>query len=648
MAGFARNPVKHSAPLRGLTALAALALSASTALATPVVNSVVTGANAPTTVGNLTTVNQTAQKSIINWNSLNTSSAETLRFNMPNSGAISLNRVVSGVPTDFRGKLESRVAGQVREGQVWIINQAGVVFNNGARVDVGGLLVSTADITDANFLNPATPNTYSFDQPGLATATITVRDARITGKDAKDVSLAANRGYIAMFAPQINITDDSRLKTNVGDIALGAGNRQYEVTLNPGGDELIGFSVSDPATAASLASAISVSNNSLIDVSGPDVALGTRKGTITLTANDVNGVYDTLINLDSSKLNSSTNGGSIVITATGHSSDALININNTFLQATGKGQPGGQITLTAVNNDNVGTRPGNLIRIQNQSKLHVNGDTAGTITLNAQGYSTDELILITGQNQLHATGLTAPGLIQVDANGFTDGGTAPLLRISDQNSIQTFVDVTQVGGAINLNARRNGVFSNADIDINGYQLYDQNDVGQNNVIYPCPTINGVGCGSGNPGGGGTGGTGGGTGGAGFTAFNLAEIFEQETPLERYLMSERDENLASERGLIYQRPFEVTDAVSNLNLRLTSSGGAAPVNTGAAPSPTALGALAPAAGGEASAQELGELSPAAGGNAPIGGAAACANAYLDTEWNVPQAQRNCVAETQAEL
>ena len=101
----------------------------------------------------------------------------------------------------------------------------------------------------------------------------------------------------------------------------------------------------------------------------------------------------------------------------------------------------------------------------------------------------------------------------------------------------------------------------------------------------------------------------------------------------------------ERGLTYQRGFEINRNVSLDNLKLTG-GGAAPVNVGITPPANAgsasnLGALSPAAGGD-----LSQLSPSAGG-LPMQGSATCVNAYLDSEWNVPQDQRNCVVEQKAE-
>ncbi len=104
------------------------------------------------------------------------------------------------------------------------------------------------------------------------------------------------------------------------------------------------------------------------------------------------------------------------------------------------------------------------------------------------------------------------------------------------------------------------------------------------------------------------------------------------------MSERDEAFPLERGLTYQRGYEINRATALDNLRLTG-GGAAPVNVGAnaAAAGTSLGALSPSAGGN-----LGDLSPSAGG-LPMNNSTTCVNAYLDSEWNVPAAQRNCVVE-----
>src|SRR5476651_1182218 len=68
-----------------------------------------------------TVINQSSQTAVINWTSFNTASNESVRFNQPNSSSIALNRITNGLPTNFAGSLSAN-------GQVWILNPAGVLF----------------------------------------------------------------------------------------------------------------------------------------------------------------------------------------------------------------------------------------------------------------------------------------------------------------------------------------------------------------------------------------------------------------------------------------------------------------------------------------------------------------------------------------
>ena len=69
---------------------------------------------------------------VLDWQSLMVAPWETLEFNLPDGESAILNRVLGGTPTDIQGSLLSN-------GQVYIVNPAGVVFGADAVVDCGGL-----------------------------------------------------------------------------------------------------------------------------------------------------------------------------------------------------------------------------------------------------------------------------------------------------------------------------------------------------------------------------------------------------------------------------------------------------------------------------------------------------------------------------
>lgn len=96
------------------------------------------------TVGS-TQIQQTSQNAIINWQSFSIGAGESVRFVQPNANAIALNRVIGADPSRIFGTLSAN-------GQVFLVNQAGVYFAPGASVDVGGLLATSMNISDADFL----------------------------------------------------------------------------------------------------------------------------------------------------------------------------------------------------------------------------------------------------------------------------------------------------------------------------------------------------------------------------------------------------------------------------------------------------------------------------------------------------------------
>ena len=67
-----------------------------------------------------------------------------MRFNQPGDQSIALNRVLGNNGSSILGQLEAN-------GRVFLINPNGVVFGKGAQVNVGGLVASTQNLSDADF-----------------------------------------------------------------------------------------------------------------------------------------------------------------------------------------------------------------------------------------------------------------------------------------------------------------------------------------------------------------------------------------------------------------------------------------------------------------------------------------------------------------
>ena len=96
------------------------------------------------TSGNTMTVNQGSNRAIINWNSFSIGGLETVQFNQPSANAAVLNRVTGPYSSEIFGSL-------LANGHVYLINPNGILFGAGSRINVGGLMASTFDMSDEDF-----------------------------------------------------------------------------------------------------------------------------------------------------------------------------------------------------------------------------------------------------------------------------------------------------------------------------------------------------------------------------------------------------------------------------------------------------------------------------------------------------------------
>ncbi|MEZ6104969.1 MAG: filamentous hemagglutinin N-terminal domain-containing protein [Pirellulaceae bacterium] len=106
---------------------------------------VVAGSAAISQSGQLTQIQQHSQRAVINWQSFSIPAGNTVRFDQPNSSAAVLNRVTGGDPSAIMGSLQAN-------GNVFLVNPNGIVFGPGARVDVNGIVASTLDLSDSQFM----------------------------------------------------------------------------------------------------------------------------------------------------------------------------------------------------------------------------------------------------------------------------------------------------------------------------------------------------------------------------------------------------------------------------------------------------------------------------------------------------------------
>ena len=101
---------------------------------------------------------QPLQRGIVNWQSFSIGAGGLVSISQPSTSAVLLNRVVgdgmSIQASRIDGALRTTLAGNpnLPGGSVFLINPSGIVFGKGASVNVGGLVASTLDIANSNFM----------------------------------------------------------------------------------------------------------------------------------------------------------------------------------------------------------------------------------------------------------------------------------------------------------------------------------------------------------------------------------------------------------------------------------------------------------------------------------------------------------------
>jgi filamentous hemagglutinin family protein len=212
-----------------------------------------------------TTINQSSQNAAINWQSYNVGSAHTVQYNDPSSTSVTFNRVTGANPSEIAGRI-------VSNGTVVIVNRAGMVFDQGAQVNVAGLVASAAGISDANIKAYNTTGRMVFDQAANPGATI-VNNGKISIKD---------HGLASLVAPAV--VNAGTIQAKLGTVVLG-GAEAYSLDLY--GDGMVGINVTKQVATAADGTKALITNTGVVSAAG---------GKVLLTADAVDGVVQTLVN----------------------------------------------------------------------------------------------------------------------------------------------------------------------------------------------------------------------------------------------------------------------------------------------------------------------------------------------------------------
>jgi len=106
---------------------------------------------------------QSSQNAILNWHSFSIGAGNSVVFQQPSASAVALNRALGSNVSEIFGSLTAN-------GQLFLVNPNGVLFDRGAHVEVGGIVASTPGIRDSDLMS----GRYVFTNGGDAGSVVNV------------------------------------------------------------------------------------------------------------------------------------------------------------------------------------------------------------------------------------------------------------------------------------------------------------------------------------------------------------------------------------------------------------------------------------------------------------------------------------------
>ncbi len=328
------NPVKDRRRIRyALLCSTALVVALSAcprmAVAGPEGGLVVGGSAIIETVGVDTTIQQSSDRAIIKWDRFDISQPESVTFQQPSTGAITVNRIHDNKASQIDGNITAN-------GNIILINQNGMTFGTHARVDVGGLVATTSDLNnDSDFMSGGSVILNRAGQP----------EAQIINQGAISVKQG---GLAGLVAPHLE--NQGVIEAQLGKVTLASGDI---TTVDFAGDGLIQIEVSDAVLKQN------IKNGGVIRADG---------GRVVMTAASGRNIVESLIsnegnisarNVSGAKGNIRIEGNSTTLQNTGHinvSGDSNhegghVDLKGTFVSLGGHinadGKDGGQINISA-------------------------------------------------------------------------------------------------------------------------------------------------------------------------------------------------------------------------------------------------------------------------------------------------------------
>ncbi len=304
-----RSKSPGSVTLAGVALAASSLLAASVHAAPPLLPVAGAGGTAPgfvsygnasyQTNGNVGTISQVGNKSILNWQSFNVGAGNTVKFqqvdalgsnNLVQGAAFtSLNRIWDANPSMISGAI-TQGAGQ--QANVILVNNNGIAFMNGAQVNLNSFTATSLNMADrfvtGNFLGT---NEAQFDGTLDFSGSAQTNSGFVKVMEGAQIT-AGSQGRVMLLAP--TVVNRGSVSAADGQVILGAGSKAYLRVADNTDLHLRGLliEVESPSQAGGANSlvpaALAQSAEDVLGLASNSGTLSTPRGNITMVGYAVN------------------------------------------------------------------------------------------------------------------------------------------------------------------------------------------------------------------------------------------------------------------------------------------------------------------------------------------------------------------------
>ncbi|HUB84335.1 MAG TPA: filamentous hemagglutinin N-terminal domain-containing protein, partial [Rhizomicrobium sp.] len=394
------SKILHGMLLATSAMVASPVIVSTAAMANPAGGSVAVGSATITNPSaTQTVINQSSKRALINWNSFSIQPGASVTFNQPNSKSLTVNRVTGPGSSTIDGSIFAN-------GNIWLLNANGILFGKGSQINVGSILATTSELSDADFA--AGNNNFTASPNPNASV---INQGTIT---------ASRGGSVVLSAP--SVSNDGMIQADLGTVVLG-GAQAFTVDMT--GDNLLRYEIAAPVTQTPTdgqgkpALAL-VSNNGTIAANG---------GHVVMTARAAQNVEDNVIN-NTGMVEATTvsvHNGEVDIDV---GPDGTANVGGTLdASGSGSGQTGGTVTVT-----------GGTVDVASGANINVSGNAGGgTVLIGGGPHGTGTLA------HAQRTVIGAGSTIDADATGNGNGGN---VTVWSDGTTQFDGAITSRGGAL--------------------------------------------------------------------------------------------------------------------------------------------------------------------------------------------------------